>query len=107
MLDIAYHHADYIIITNFGNRLWIGDVSAAEDVAWLKDKNIRTGNIFLRLVITAATGFNFKYDPSIRQIKYDLKDKNSEKISDYFDMAAYQIDKSILPSIQICGLEAF
>lgn len=43
MLDLSYHHADEILRSAQGHALHIGDATAAEDVHWLKDQNIRTG----------------------------------------------------------------
>lgn len=43
--------------------------------------------------MSVATGFNFNYESTIKQIKYDLEDKKTENISAYFDTAASQIDK--------------
>jgi hypothetical protein len=73
-----YRHADEIIKPDHQNGVWIGDVQAAENIDWLKEKNIRTGtNSIIIVVITAADGFSFKYDSSIRHIKYLLLDKKT------------------------------
>lgn len=53
----------------------------------------------INLVITAAAGFKFKYDSSIKHLTYHLEDKKSENIAAYFDMAAFQIDKRTMISI--------
>jgi hypothetical protein len=44
-------------------------------------------------VITAAVGFPFQYDASIRHITYHLQDKKTENATPYFDMASFQIHK--------------
>ena len=36
MQDINYHHADDVLKSSQGHSLFVGDVSAAEDVGWLK-----------------------------------------------------------------------
>lgn len=54
-----------------------------------------------------ASGFSFAYDPSIKQIKYNLEDKKSENISVYFDMAAFQIDKCTPYLMQTSKLQEF
>lgn len=51
--------------------------------------------------MTAASGFNLGYDSSIKHLRYNLEDRKSENISAYFDMAAYQIDKCTMESMQI------
>jgi hypothetical protein len=43
MLDLTYHHADEILKSPQGHALYIGDASAAEDVAWLREHTVRTG----------------------------------------------------------------
>jgi hypothetical protein len=43
MYDLTYRHADEILKSQQGHALYIGDASAAEDVAWLKERNVRTG----------------------------------------------------------------
>jgi hypothetical protein len=45
MLDLSYHHADEIIKSAQNHTLYIGDASAAEDVEWLRENNIRTGTL--------------------------------------------------------------
>jgi hypothetical protein len=55
---------------------------------------------FTDLVLTAATGFTFTYDASIKHITYQLEDRKSENASSCFDMAAFQIDKCKIPSMQ-------
>lgn len=93
MYELNYHHADEILKSPQGHPLFIGDAAAAEDVEWLKQNDIHTGNLRLMAVISVVSGFNFSYDPSVKQIKYNLEDKKTENISAYFDMAALQIDK--------------
>ena len=44
MLDNTYHHADEILRSYQGHPLYVGDLSAAEDIAWLKNNNVNTGN---------------------------------------------------------------
>jgi len=36
MLGHSYNHADEIFKSSNGHSVWIGDLQAAEDVAWLK-----------------------------------------------------------------------
>jgi hypothetical protein len=36
MLDLSYRHADEILANHQNNKLWIGDLAAAEDIPWLK-----------------------------------------------------------------------
>lgn len=36
MVEQPYRHADEILRNGQGHALWIGDVQAAEDIAWLK-----------------------------------------------------------------------
>ena len=43
MLDLSYHHADEILKYSQGHSLFIGDATAAEDVSWLKENNVKTG----------------------------------------------------------------
>jgi len=43
MLDLNYHHADDVHKSTQGHSLYIGDAAAAEDIAWLKTNNIKTG----------------------------------------------------------------
>jgi hypothetical protein len=43
MLDLSYHHADEVFRSPQGHAIYIGDATAAEDVRWLKEQNIRTG----------------------------------------------------------------
>jgi len=88
-----YRHADPIFVTDIHHTLWLGDCQAAEDIAWLKENNIKTGTYTFYEVITAAYGFNLRYDPSIKHIVYEIVDVKSHKISNYFDIAAYQIHK--------------
>lgn len=45
----------------------------------------------IKLVMTAADGFNFKYDSSIRHIKYLLLDKKTENVMKILDDAADKI----------------
>ena len=47
-----------------------------------------------------AKGFNLHYDPTFKHIVYHLEDKKQENISAYFDMAAFQIEKSTSPPTQ-------
>jgi hypothetical protein len=47
--------------------------------------------IMIKLVMTAADGFNFKYDSSIRHIKYLLLDKKTENVMNILDDAADKI----------------
>lgn len=39
-----YHHANEILRSPQGHALFIGDCSAAEDVGWLHEQNVRTGD---------------------------------------------------------------
>jgi len=36
MQDLNYRHADEILRSSQGHCLYVGDISAAEDIAWLK-----------------------------------------------------------------------
>lgn len=72
-----YHHADGIILSPQGHALYVGDVQAAEDTQWLRENNVRTGSVLGYAVVTAATGFHFKYEPNIKHITYDLQDKKT------------------------------
>jgi hypothetical protein len=72
MLHLAYRHADEVMKSSQGYALYIGDACAAEDVAWLKEHGVRTGTMWVYLVITAATGFHFSYDSTIKHIRYEL-----------------------------------
>lgn len=38
-----YNHADEILLSSQGHRLYIGDAQAAEDTQWLRENNVRTG----------------------------------------------------------------
>ena len=91
-----YHHYDEIFRSTQGHPLYLGDIQAAEDIEWLMSNNVRTGTILTMIVITAASGFNLKYDASIKHITYFLEDKKSENASAYFDMGSLQIDKRII-----------
>ena len=53
------------------------------------------GYVELYEVFTAAAGFKMRYGKDIKHITYGLTDHKSENISSYFDMAAYQINKSM------------
>ena len=44
MLDNTYHHADEVLKSYQQHPLFIGDVSAAEDIDWLKSNKIGVGN---------------------------------------------------------------
>lgn len=92
-MSLSYKHASQILTSKNGHALWIGDIQAAENVAWLKENNIRIGNTVFSIVITAAQGFNLKYDGSIKHIHYGLVDSKTQDISKYLDIAAYQIQK--------------
>lgn len=39
----SYSHANAVYVNQKGHSLWVGDIQAAENVAWLKEKNIKTG----------------------------------------------------------------
>lgn len=46
-MSLGYSHANEILTSNDRHVLWIGDIQAAENIAWLKDKNIKVGIHFI------------------------------------------------------------
>ena len=44
MLDNSYHHADEVLRSYQQHPLFIGDISAAEDIEWLKSNKVGVGN---------------------------------------------------------------
>jgi hypothetical protein len=47
MLDNSYHHANEVLNSYQQHSLFIGDVSAAEDIEWLKNNRIGVGSSLL------------------------------------------------------------
>lgn len=45
-MSLSYSHANEIITSANKHVLWVGDIQAAENIAWLKEKNIKTGKLF-------------------------------------------------------------
>ena len=77
-----YHE---VYLHDSGNRIYIGDVTAALDKEFIKNKNITLGNICPYQVVTAALGMeHVAYEPPIQHIVYPLLDKQSEDMSRHF-----------------------
>lgn len=50
-MTLDYRHANEILILKNKNVLWLGDFTAAEDINWIREKNIRTGKaLFIKLL---------------------------------------------------------
>jgi hypothetical protein len=80
-----------VIIVDSGNKLWLGDFSAAEDVEQLKFQHIRMGTDSANAVITAAQGYYVQYDSSITHYSFNLQDIKTQNIMQYFDDAVKKI----------------
>ena len=68
-----------------GNKLYIGDVTAALDKEFINNKNITLGTCVTMEVVTAALGMeHVAYELPIQHIVYPLLDKQSEDMSRHF-----------------------
>lgn len=68
--------------------LYLGDVSSALDLEFIRESNIKTGTYFFHSVVTAAASMNqvsYKPQDNVKHVVYSVLDHKNENLVQYFD----------------------